>query len=122
MVLVVWLDCVVATKVVGRKFLRDMGKGSPVLFEMGLWDCFLCVWAILAVLSLIIASMERTKNTKKGKAASSSMKRAVKKRKADTSQVVKKSKAKCKNRSSETEEESKDEEIAEMFDESAKVV
>ena len=46
----------------------------------------------------------------------------MKKRKADTSQVVKKSKGKRKNQSSETEEESEDEEIAEMFDESAKAV
>ena len=81
----------VSTKVVGRKFLRDMGKGSPVLVECGksnacrTWECFLCVWAILVVLSLIIVSMARTKNTGKGKAASSSMERAVKKKKADTS-------------------------------------
>ena len=90
MVLFVWLDCVVATKVVGRKFLRDMGKGSPVLVEMGLYECFLCVWAILAVLSLVVIFMARTKNTGKGKATSSSVERALKKRKVDTSQVVKK--------------------------------
>ena len=39
-VLVVWLDCVFATKVVGWKFLRDTRKGSPMLVEMGLWECF----------------------------------------------------------------------------------
>ena len=44
----------------------------------------------------------------------------MKKRKADTSQVVKKSKGKCKNQSSKTKEEGEDEEIEEMFDESAK--
>ena len=92
MVLFVWLDCVVATKVVGRKFLRDMGKGSPVLVEMGLYECFLYVWAILAVLSLVVIFMARTKNTGKGKATSSSVERALKKRKVDTSQVVKKKK------------------------------
>ena len=113
MVLVVWLDCVVATEIVGRKFLRDMGKGSPVLDEMGLWECFLCVWAILVVLSLNVVFMARTKNTGKGKASSSSMERAVKKRKADTSQVVKKSKGKRKNQSSETEEESEEENFEE---------
>ena len=80
-VLFVWLDCVVATKVMGWKFLRDTGKGSPVLVKMGLWECFMCVWSILAVLFLIVVSMARTKNTGKGKAASSSMERAVKKRK-----------------------------------------
>ena len=93
MVLFVWLDCMVATKVVGRKFFRDMEKGSPVLVEIGLWECFLCVWAILAVLSLIFVSMVRTKNTGKRKAASSSVERAMKKRKVDTSRVVKKKKA-----------------------------
>ena len=41
----------------------------------------------------------------------------MKKRKADTSQVVKKSKRKCKNQSSENDEESEDDEIEEMFDE-----
>ena len=53
-VLFVWLDCVVTTKGVGWKFLRDMGKGSSVLVEMGLLECFLCVWEILAVLSLFV--------------------------------------------------------------------
>ena len=43
----------------------------------------------------------------------------MKKKKADTSQVVKKSKGKRKNQSSENEEESEDKEIKEMFDESA---
>ena len=46
----------------------------------------------------------------------------MKKRKANTSQVVKKSKGKCKNQSSKTKEESENEEIEEMFDESAEVV
>ena len=89
-----------ATKVMGQNFLRDRGKGSPVLVEMGLWECFLCVWAILAVLSLIIVYMARTKNIGKGKAASSFVEQAVKKRKADTSEVVKNSKGKRKNQSS----------------------
>ena len=84
-VLVVWLDCVVATGVVEQKFFRDMEKGSPVLIEMGLWECFLCVWAILAILFLSVVFMARTTNTGKGKAARFSMERAVKNRKADTS-------------------------------------
>ena len=119
MVLFVWLDYVVATKVVGWKFLRDMGKGSPVLVEMGLWECFLCV-CVLAVLSLIFVSMARTKNTRKGKVTYSYVERAVKRRKVDTSQMVKNSKGKSKNQSLENEEESEDEEIEEMFDEYAK--
>ena len=119
--LFVLLVSLVATKFVGRKFFRDMGKGSPVLVEMGLWECFLCLWAILAVLSLVVVSMARNKNTRKGKATNYSMERAVKKRKADTSQVVKKSKGKCKNQSSKNEEESEDGKIEEMFDESAEV-
>ena len=112
----------VSIKVVGHKFLRDMGKGSPVLIEMGLWKCFQCVWEILAVLFLVVVSMERTKNTRKGKVASSSVERAMKKRKANTSQGIKKSKGKCKNQSSKNEEESEEEEIEEMFHESIEVV
>ena len=65
--------------------------------------------------------MARSKNTGKGKAPSSSMERAVKKRKADTSQTIKKGKRKWKDSSSESEEasESKDEEIEAMFAESS---
>ena len=55
--------------------------------------------------------MARSKNTGKGKAPRSSMDRAVKKRKVDTSQTVKKGKGKRKDSSS----ESKDEEIEAMF-------
>ena len=57
--------------------------------------------------------MARSKNTGKGKATSSSMERAFKKRKADTLQTVKKGKGKRKGPSSESEEgsESEDEEI-----------
>ena len=64
--------------------------------------------------------MARSKNTVKGKAPSFSMERAVKKRKADTSQTVKKGKGKQKDSSSESEEasESEDEEIEAMFAES----
>ena len=67
-------------------------------------------------------SMARSKNTGKGKAPSSSMERAVKKRKSDTSQPIKKGKGKRRDSSFESEEvsESDDEEIeamlAEAFD------
>ena len=50
--------------------------------------------------------MARSKNTGKGKAPSSSMERAVKKWKADTSQTVKKGKGKWKDSSFESEEAS----------------
>ena len=81
----------------------------------------MCVWAILSIFSILAISMARSKNTGKGKATSSSMERAVKKRKVDTSQIVKKGKGKRKGPSSESEEESdsEDEEIEAMFAESS---
>ena len=65
--------------------------------------------------------MARSKNIGKGKAPSSSMERAVKKRKADTSQTIKKGKGKRRDSSFESEEasESEDEEIEAMFVESS---
>ena len=65
--------------------------------------------------------MARLKNIGKGKAPSSSMERAVKKWKTDTSQTVKKGKGKRKDSSSESDEasESEDEEIEAMFAESS---
>ena len=44
----------------------------------------MCVWDILTIFSILSISMARLKNTGKGKATSSSMERAIKKRKADT--------------------------------------
>ena len=60
------------------------------------------------------------KEHKERKGHNFSMERAVKKRKADTSQTMKKGKGKQKGHSSESEEESesKDEEIEAMFTES----
>ena len=65
--------------------------------------------------------MARSKNTEKGKAPSSSMERAVKKRKSDTSQPIKKGKGKIRYSSFESEEvsESEDEEIEAMFAEAS---
>ena len=81
----------------------------------------MCVWAIIAIFAILAISMARSKNTGKGKAPSSSMERAVKKRKADTSQIVKKGNGKQKDSSSESKEasESEDEEIEAMFVESS---
>ena len=61
--------------------------------------------------------MARSKNIGKGKAPSSSMERAVKKWKADTSQTIKKGKGKQRDSSSESVEASKseDEKIEAMF-------
>ena len=75
----------------GRKFLSDLHRASPVLLETSFWDFVLYVWAICAILAV---SMARSKNIGKGKVPSSSMERAVKKRKSDSSQPVKKSKGK----------------------------
>ena len=81
----------------------------------------MCAWSILAIFAILAISMKRSKNTRKGKATSSSMERAVKKRKADTSQIVKKGKGKrkCSSPESKEENESKDEEIEAMFAESS---
>ena len=79
------------------------------------------VWAIFSIVDILTISMVRSKNIGKGKAPSSSMERAVKKRKADTSQTINKGKRKQRDSSSESEEasESEDEEIEAMFAESS---
>ena len=84
----------VSADVMGRKFLSDLHGASLVLLETGFWDIVLYVWAICAIISILVISMARSKNTGKGKAPSSSMERAVKKRKSDSSQPVKKGKGK----------------------------
>ena len=65
----------------GEESLNNLERVSPIMLEMGLWEIFVCVWAVLAVFSILEISMERLKNTGKGKATSSSMERAVKKKK-----------------------------------------
>ena len=101
----------------GRRFLSDLHGASPVLMEIACWDFALCAWTIFAIISILAISMARSKNTGKGKEPSSSMERAVKKRKSDTSQTIKKGKGKQRDSSSESEEvsESDDEEIKAMF-------
>ena len=100
MVLCSWLIRASAANSMGRKILTDLKGVSPILLEMGCWETILCVWAILSIFAILAISMARSKNTGKGKATSSSMERAVKKRKADTSQIVKKGKGKRKGSSS----------------------
>ena len=79
------------------------------------------VWAVFSIVAILSISMARSKNIGKGKAPSFSMERAVKKRKVDTSQTIKKGKGKRRDSSSESEEasESEDEEIEAMFAESS---
>ena len=105
----------------GRKMLTELNGISLILVEMGCWDIVVCVWAMFAIFAILAIFMARSKNIGKGKAPSSSMERAVKKRKADTSQTVKKGKGKWKDFSSESEEasESEDDEIEAMFAESS---
>ena len=102
----------------GRKLLSDLHGASPVLFKTGFWDFVLYVWAICAIISILYVSMARSKNIRKGKAPNSSMERAVKKRKSDSSQPVKKGKGKQIESYSESEEVSEsddDDEIEAMF-------
>ena len=105
----------------GRKFLSDLHGASSILLEIGCWDIVLCVWAKFFIFAILAISMARSKNTGKGKAPSSSMERAVKKRKSDTSQTIKKGKGKRRDSSFESEEasESDDEEIEAMFAEAS---
>ena len=121
MVLCSWLLRASAADGMGRKMLTELHEASPILLEMGCWEIILCIWAIFAIFAIFSISMARSKNTGKGKAPSSSMERAVKKRKADTSNTVKKGKGKRKDSSFESEEasESEDEEIKAMFVESS---
>ena len=102
----------------GRKFLSDLHEASQVLLETGFWDYILYVWAMCAIVAILVVSMARSKNIGRGKAPSSSVEQAVKKRKSDSSQPVKKSKGKQIESSSESEEVSDsddDEEIEAMF-------
>ena len=105
----------------GRKFLSELNGANPILMDMGYWDIILYVWAVFAIVSILSVSMARSKNIGKGKAPSSSMQRAVNKRKVNTSQTIKKGKGKRRDSSSESEEasESEDEEIEAMFAESS---
>ena len=120
-VLFSWWLRVSSADVMGRKFLSDLHGASPVLLEIGFWDIILCVWAIFAIIAILSIYMARSKNTGKSKAPSSSIERAVKKRKSDTSQPIKKGKGKQRDSSSESEEvsESDDEEIEAMFAEAS---
>ena len=107
----------VSADVMGRKYLSDLHGASPVLLETGFWNIVLYVWAICAIIAIFAISMARSKNTGKGKAPSSSMERAVKKRRSNSSQPIKKGKGKKIVSFFESEEvlESDEEEIEAMF-------
>ena len=64
----------------GGNFLEIWGREVQCLSKWACGDVF-CVWAILAILSLSVVFVAKTKNTRKGKASSFSMERAVKKEK-----------------------------------------
>ena len=83
-----------SANIMGRKFLSDLHGASPVLMKTGFWDIVLCVWAIFSIIAILAISMARSKNTGKGKAPNSFMEQAMKKRKSDTSQAIKKGKGK----------------------------
>ena len=112
-----WLVRVSTMNGMGRKVLNDLERVSLIMLEMGLWDIFMCVWAVLTIFSILAISIAISKNIGKEKATSSSTERAVKKRKANTSQIVKKGKGERKGHSSGSEEESEseDEDIKVMF-------
>ena len=120
-VLCSWLLRASVADGMGRKMVIELHGVSPILLEMGCWETIVGIWAILAIFAILAISMARSKNTGKGKVPTSSMERAVKKRKADTSQTVKKGKGKRKDSSSKSKEasESEDEEIEAMFAESS---
>ena len=79
-----WLARASAMNGMGRKVLNYLEGVSPIVLEMGCWETFVCVWAVLAIFTIVAIFMVRSKNTGKGKATSSSMERVVKKRKVDT--------------------------------------
>ena len=74
-----WLVGTYAMNGMGRKVLNELERVSPIMLKMSLWEVFVCVWAVLAIFSILAISMARSKNTVKGKATSSSMERVVKK-------------------------------------------
>ena len=106
----------------GRKMLSDVRGASPVLFETGFWDFIIYIWAIWAIVAILAIFMARSKNIGKGKAPGSSMEQAMKKRKSDSSQPVKKGKGKRieSSESEEVSESSDDDEIEVMFAEDSK--
>ena len=79
MVLCFWVVRASAMIGMGRKFLSDLEAVSSIMLEISWWEIFVCVWAILAIFSILAVSMVRSKKIRKGKATSSSMERVVKK-------------------------------------------
>ena len=67
MVLCSWLLRASVANSMGRKILTDLEGVSPILLEMGLWETVVCVWAILAICTILAVSMARSKNIWKAK-------------------------------------------------------
>ena len=101
----------------GRKMLYDVRGANLVLFETGFWEFIIYIWAIWAIIAILAISMARSKNIGKGKVPGSCMEQAMKKRKLDSSQPVKKGKGKQieSSESEEMSENSDDDEIEAMF-------
>ena len=101
----------------GEESIILSARASPVFFEIGLWDLVIYIWAICAIIAILAISMARSKNIEKRKAPGPSMERAVKKRKSDSSQPVKKGKGKQieSSESEEVSESNDDDEIEAMF-------
>ena len=70
-VLCFWVVRASAMINMGKKVLSDLKGVTPIMLKMSWWEIFMCVWAILAIFSILAVSMERSKNTRKGKAISS---------------------------------------------------
>ena len=101
----------------GKHYLICTGPARCFLKRVSGILLYIYIWAICAIIAILTVSMARSKNIGKGKAPGSSMEQAVKKRKSDCSQPVKKGKGK-QIESSESEEVSEsydDDEIEAMF-------
>ena len=56
-VLCSWLLRASAADVLGRKMLTELKGVSLILLEMGCWETIVCVWAILAIFTILAISM-----------------------------------------------------------------
>ena len=62
-----WLIRASTANGMGRKVLTNLERVSLILLEMGCWETFVYVWAILAIFAILAISMARSKNIGKGK-------------------------------------------------------
>ena len=62
-----FLGGLASADVMGRKFSSDLHGASPVLMETGFWDIVLCVWAILANISILSILWQDLRTLEKAK-------------------------------------------------------